>query len=126
MEIPNNVITTEEEYVDFVEKFVTLLDKQFTQAESRINDENDILGSINSLPALISLVNTVGYLRGQDGMFLNIRPSVDSQQTLYEYEDHFEARLKSLIVAVMQSNLHGEYKKRLTTYFVEARTPDLN
>ena len=126
MQIPNKEITTSEEYVDFVEKFITLLDKQMTRAESEIGDQLGLMSVLSSMPALISLVNTVGYLRGQDGMFINIRPTTENQSTLYEYEDHFEARLKKLIEVVLESNLSAEYKKRLNMYFVQARTLDFS
>lgn len=122
MEITKNKITTADEYIDFVRKFTTLLDEQMTHHEKENLDDNELLNLATGLPALISLVNTVGYLRGQDGMFLGIRPRTDSQQELYALEDEFENRLKKLIDAVMKSNQKDLYLDRLNTYFIKARS----
>jgi hypothetical protein len=122
MEITKNKITRADEYIDFVRKFTTLLDEQMSSHEKENLDDNGLLNLATSLPALISLVNTVGYLRGQDGMFLDIRPRTDSQQELYALEDSFENRLKKLIDTVMKSNQKDFYLDKLNTYFIKARS----
>lgn len=122
MEITKNKITTADEYIDFVRKFTTLLDEQMTHHEKENLDDNELLNLATGLPALISLVNTVGYLRGQDGIFLDIRPRTDSQHELYALEDGFENRLKKLIDSIMKSNQKDFYLDRLNTYFIKARS----
>jgi hypothetical protein len=74
------------------------------------------------MPALISLVNTVGYLRGRDGVFLNIRPQTEDQAEFYKYEDQFEKRLDKLIDVIMDSDEKDFYKERLESYLVKSRT----
>ena len=74
--------------------------------------------------ALIALVNTVGYLRGQGGMFLDIRPMTSHQKQLYAYEDMFEVRLNRLIGIILNSEVNEFYKERLDAYFIKARTHD--
>jgi len=122
MEITKHTITTADEYVDFVRKFVTLVDEQLRFYEKENIGDGELLGLATQMPALISLVNTVGYLRGQDGMFLDIRPSTDKQQEFYALEDEFEHRLKKLIDTVMNSNQKDIYLDRLHTYFIKARS----
>lgn len=115
-------INNQEDYLNFFNKYITLLDRQLKIAEENIENEVEIYSIIEMMPALISLVNTVGYLRGQDGMFLNIRPRTDKQDELYKYEDLFEKRLKKLIDTIMQSKGKDYYLKRLQQYFVDYRT----
>lgn len=116
-----NEITTPGKYVDFVQKFVTLLDKQLAYFEENLKEDN-LHNIASSMPALISLVNTVGYLREQDGMFLDIRPRTDNQKDFYEYEYAFEMRLNKLIETVLDSKEKDYYISRLTSYMVESRT----
>lgn len=74
------------------------------------------------MPAIISLVNTVGYLRGQDGMFLDIRPRTENQGEFYKYEDQFETRLDKLIDILMDSDEKDFYIERLESYLIKSRT----
>lgn len=74
------------------------------------------------MPAIISLVNTVGYLRGQDGMFLDIRPRTENQNEFYGYEDLFEKRLNKLIDILMDSDEKDFYQERLESYLIKSRT----
>ena len=122
MDLPNNKIVSEKDYMDFVEKFVTLLNMQLEIFEQKTIDKDDLINLVQSMPALISLVNTVGYLRGQGGMFLEIRSVTASQKQLYSHEDMFEARLNKLIDVVLNSEVEDIYKERLDTYFLKART----
>jgi hypothetical protein len=122
MEIPYKEFSSEAEYMDFVEKFASLLDRQMRSFEHQVITESGLQNVTSAMPALISLVNTMGYLRGQDGIFLDIRPSTSQQSTLYAYEDFFEARLSKLIETIMQSELKESYKQRLDGYFVKSRS----
>lgn len=122
MEINKKMIESAEGYTEFVRAFATLLDQQLTLLEGYMNRKEGAHNLIQQMPALISLVNTVGYLRGQDGMFLDIRPSTENQKEFYEYEDLFEKRLSTLIDFVLSSEEKEYYQERLESYFVKART----
>lgn len=115
-------IESGEAYTEFVRAFSTLLDQQLTLLEGYMNGKEGAHTLIQQMPALISLVNTVGYLRGQDGMFLDIRPSTENQKEFYEYEDLFEKRLSTLIDFILNSDEKEYYRERLESYFVKART----
>lgn len=113
------------EYIDMVERFSGLVDKEMKKTESEENP-----GRIHAialrLPALISLVNTIGYLRGQDGVFLDIRPEdmhgSGRQGDLYKNEDEFEKRLQNLIDEVGTSEEASFYRETLERYYITART----
>jgi hypothetical protein len=122
MEITKSNITTADEYLDFVRKFATLLDEQLCRYEKDTLGENELQELASHLPTLISLVNTVGCLRGQDGMFLDIRPKTDNQQELNDLEVGFENRLQKCIDIIMNSNQREFYLSKLSTYFVQARS----
>ena len=88
--LPPQPFSSAEEYTDFVRKFVALLDQQFQEYEQcakNLKDSNDLYRLAVVMPALICLVNTVGYLRWQDDMFLKIRPRTNNQKEFYNYED---------------------------------------
>ncbi len=125
MDIQKKELGTPEEYTDFVRGFATLLDKQLTVYEKRAADGN-LHDLALSMPAIISLVNTAGYLRGQDGMFLDIRPRTESQSEFYGYEDMFEKRLDALITVIMASDEKQNYLERIKGYFVTARSGRTN
>lgn len=124
MDIRRTQFASAEEYIQFVKTFVTLLDTQFAIWEEMANSKEMLGGLVQQMPAIISLVNTVGYLRGQDGVFLNVRPPKVSefQKELYTYEDQFEVRLKRLIETILSSDEKGSYTERLERYFITART----
>ena len=115
-------IESGEAYTEFVRAFATLLDQQLTLLEGYMNGKDGAHTLIQQMPALISLVNTMGYLRGQDGMFLDIRPSTENQKEFYEYEDLFEKRLSTLIDFILNSDEKEYYRERLESYFVKVRT----
>ena len=108
-----------EEYKDLVEKFLYLVDSEFEKCESLKN--SDISGLATSMPKLISLVNTIGYLRGQDNAFVDVRPSIDFQDELYRNEDLFEKRLYALIEFINSSEARDKYKFCVKEYFLKAR-----
>ncbi|MBT4153981.1 MAG: hypothetical protein HOE53_05035 [Candidatus Magasanikbacteria bacterium] len=122
MQIEKQSLTTAQEYTDFVRAYATLLDEQLAIWEERAKNKESLHEVAHAMPALISLVNTVGHLRGQDGMFLHIRPQTDSQKEFYGYEDLFEKRLNHLIEIVQSSEEKEFYIERLKQYFVSARS----
>jgi len=124
MELPNHPIKNENEWKQFVEQFVTLLDTEMTRWEEKAKDQTYITELIHAMPALISLVNTVGYLRGQDGMFDHLGPEIRhaTTQKNYEYEDELESRLNKLIDIILQSKEKDYYTQRLDSYFTKVRT----
>lgn len=122
IESNKKVIESAEEYIEFVRAFATLLDQQLTIFEGYMSAKDGAHDLIHQMPALISLVNTMGYLRGQDGMFLDIRPSApENQKEFYELEDMFEKRLNTIIDFILQSDEKEYYRERLDSYFVKAR-----
>ena len=122
MIIKRKKISTSEEYISFVRRFVTLLDTELKFYEDKEKNKKDLSGLARQMPAIISLVNTVGYLRGQDGIFLGTRPSTENQNELRKYEDFFENRLNKLIDILISSDLKKSYQERLESYFVKSRT----
>ncbi len=123
MSLPNRVISDVDEMKKFVEQFVSLLDAEMSKWEEKIKDPTNIADLIHAMPALISLVNTVGYLRGQDGMF-DVGPEirVALSADIRKYEDIFEERLNKLIDVLLQSKEKGYYEQRLDSYFTKSRT----
>lgn len=122
MDIQKQQLSTADEYTKFVREFVTLLDEQFSIWEDRAKNNEELHDLARQMPAIISLVNTVGYLRGQDGVFLDIRPQTENQTEFYKYEDQFEKRLDKLIDILMDSDEKDFYKERLESYLVKSRT----
>ncbi len=124
MEIKKRPILTAEEYTNFVREFVTLLDEQLMLWEKLAKDNKNLHDLAHQMPAIISLINTVGYLRGQDGMFLDNRPQTDNQKEFYGYEDLFEGRLEKLINILMFSEEKEYYRERLESYLVKSRVKE--
>jgi hypothetical protein len=122
MNIQKKQLSTADEYIEFVREFVTLLDEQFSMWEDWAKNKEKLHDLARQMPAIISLVNTVGYLRGQDGVFLDIRPQTGNQSEFYEYENEFEKRLDKLIDILMESDEKDFYKERLESYLVKSRT----
>jgi hypothetical protein len=122
MDIQKQQLSTADEYIKFVREFVTLLDEQFSVLEDRAKNKENLHELAHQMPAIISLVNTVGYLRGQDGMFLGMCPRTENQSELYGYEDLFENRLDQLIDILMDSDEKDFYKERLESYLIKSRT----
>lgn len=122
MNIQKQQLSSADEYTKFVREFVTLLDEQLSVWEDRAKNKKNLHELAHQMPAIISLVNTVGYLRGQDGMFLNIRPRTENQREFYGYEDLFEKRLNQLIDILMDSDEKNFYKERLEIYLIKSRT----
>lgn len=122
MDIQKQQLATAHEYTKFVREFVTLLDEELSVWEDRAKNKENLHELARQMPAIISLVNTVGYLRGQDGIFLDIRPLTENQKEFYQYEDLFEKRLNQLIDILMDSDEKYFYKERLESYLIKSRT----
>ncbi len=118
------VIHASSEYLLLAQSFFALVMRECEKAKTDIQT----LGAetvIQRMPALISLVNSVGYLRGQDGMFLDDRPTpaMYIQSLLYKLEDEAEKKLHELIESMLASETIKErYKERLMNYFVRSRS----
>ncbi len=97
-------IENEETYKLLVESYYYLVDMELQKAESKMqNDEHESLSFL--LPRVMCAVNTIGYLRGQDNIFVDFRPPVNFQRDLYAIEDECEKRLSNLLnyIATTQS-----------------------
>jgi len=108
------------EYLQCVQTLAGLADAEFVRAE-----QSDMHNLLSRLPGLVSIVNVIGYLRGQDGFFIDVRPEglAESQRDLYALEDEFEKRLSALLTKVADSYNVAELHQRMDAYYVTARTP---
>lgn len=120
MEFSFKNIDTEEEYKDFVEQFCFLVDKELIKAEDMKNKGNHHNLAL-ILPKIISAVNIVGYLRGQDNMFIDFRPHVSFQNELYKIEGEFEKRLFTLIDYIKLSDSKDLSKSMIKEYYLKNR-----
>ncbi len=122
MAISFTQMQSSEEYKDLIQKYSYLVDQELSRIESQLSEltPQDVAGV---LPKFISAINVIGYLRGQDGMFIEARPgSITFQKDLYENEDAFEERLRKLISYVKKdSKSFLQYRNLLNEYYLEAR-----
>lgn len=91
-------ITNQEDYLRLVKQYSGLVDYELTLVEGYMSEGRRPSDLANYIPKVVSLVNVVGYLRGQDGVFMNtleVRSGIVSQ--LYENEDDFERRLSAVM-----------------------------
>jgi hypothetical protein len=121
MKIQQKKLSTAQEYTNFVREYATLLDQQLSIWEDKVTNKENLHDLAHQMPALISLVNTVGYLRGQDGLFLDIRPHTENQSEFYSYEDLFEIRLRKLTDLLMNSDEKDYYVERIESYLIKSR-----
>lgn len=112
---------TPEEYKHLVANMAGLLDSQMTQREQMLAEQWPE-AILHVTPAMICLVNTIGFLRGQHNIFLDIRPHTDNQQELYSYEDFFEKRLNAIIQTILKSDHTDAYRRTISQYLVDWRT----
>lgn len=110
------------DYVLLFNNFIELVDKEFTKCEKYSEDGKYLHDLARHMPALIGLTNTIGYLRGQDGCFLDFRPRTDQQDHFFKQEKAFEKRLQVLIDRLLNSSERDFYEKRLHSYFTLVRT----
>lgn len=113
-------ISTQEEYKILVEQCLFLVNSEVKKAES-YRDSGNHSDLASRLAVLISLVNFIGYLRGQDNVFLDTRPPFDFQKDLYEQEILFENRLVALIEYVNQSPSAEKAKFVVSQYYMKNR-----
>ncbi|MDB5258880.1 MAG: hypothetical protein JWO73_88 [Candidatus Taylorbacteria bacterium] len=111
--------------MNLVNKYSWLVDSELKKVELNIKEHPAHLDmNIESLPKLISLVNVIGYLRGQNNAFIEIRPHdvIEYQPELYKNEDAFESRLHAIIttICVDPKNL-ALCKSTLERHFIEYR-----
>ncbi len=117
---------TGEEYMSVARNFVGLTDVLMTTIET-MSDPGRAHEVALRLPMVISLVNTIGYFRGDDGGFYDVRPkdmmgNHDMQSELYAQQDLFEKRLQALINEVLASKDADVYREKLQEYFVKSRS----
>ncbi len=113
------------EYINLVEMLSSLVDQELLRAEAD-HREGKVHDIVLRLPAIISTVNTIGYLRGEDGMFLDFRPEdirgTSLQKALYVNQDAFELRLQALIDFIGTTEEAAFYRETLERYYITART----
>jgi hypothetical protein len=91
-------ITSSEDYLRLVTQYSFLVDHELSLFEVSISEGTRPLDIADRIPKLISLVNVIGYLRGQDGAFSNMHEyRKEAKADLYQNEDDFEKRLSSII-----------------------------
>src|SRR6185295_12970749 len=115
------------EYKNLVSRYSWLVDSELALIEKIVKKHPEAM-PVESLPKLISLVNVVGYLRGQDGAFIDIRPDgvANFQNELYENENSFERRLHQIIEIVCSNEQDlQKYRVLLEHYYIKARLSKL-
>jgi len=115
----HNKISDSDEYLRIAGKVAFLIDTEIQSAEADIKQDRFQKVALR-LPALISSVNFFGYLRGQDNMFVNVRPMTELQKELYKIEDNMESRL-NLLIKTVNNKAPQVYRHRLLEYFVTSR-----
>jgi hypothetical protein len=117
---------TVEEYMVMVKQFSGLVAAELKMVEEDAQ-KGDVYSVVQRLSGLVSIINTLGYLRGQDGFFLDSRPNGlagEYQRQLYAMEDEVETRLWKLIEFVCNTAEGREqYLSHMHTYYLDARTP---
>ena len=111
---------TEEEYKIFFEHSIFLADGELQKLES-LKENNDHHALALALAKNISSVNFIGYLRGEDNMFVDSRPHVGFQNDLYKIEDEFEKRLWVLIDYIKTTESKDLAQWQLTEYYLKHR-----
>lgn len=113
---------TQDEYLQLAENMGRLLEAEYDMTLKSL-EAGEIHIAVLKLPALISTVNFIGYLRGQDGMFSEDMPSEVSTK-IRKIEEAWEQHLTELIEKTcMLPGGTVNLRKRLSDYFIEARLP---
>lgn len=117
------IFQSAEEYIQFSDTFYRLVVIELDNAESYVAEKN-LSGLVVKMRKLISMVNCVGYFRGQEGGFADPRPEgVSAQQgKLYTQEGECENRLQALIDILCASDQADEYRESLKEYYLQQRT----
>ena len=107
-------------FMEMVSYFVNLVDEELSLLEQEVfYNENKY---INKISWVISLVNTIWYLRWQDSFFSNIIRAPYSDE-LYKIEDFFEERLHNITSYLAKSEKYESiYKSKIRDYFYFSRT----
>lgn len=124
MPINLQLVQTPEEYIDLVGKFAALVEAEMKKAESQ-EEPGRAHAIADRLPLIISLVNSIGALRGEGDAISDVRPKPmggEKQGELYKLEEAFEARLVALIKEVSESSERDFYRAKLEEYYVSSRT----
>src|SRR5665213_2763005 len=76
---------------------------------------------LTALPRLVSMVNMMGYFRGQDDAFLEIRPKgpAVNQAELYRAEKKYEKMLRKIITRLYDAGHGDECHACLEQYYVK-------
>ncbi len=123
MDIQKRNLATGEEYINFVRSFVTLLDEELKGWEKGEGSKDELEALADRMPLLISLANTVSCLRGQDNVFLDVRPVAPEYiDELYGYEGFFQERLESLAKTLLESDQKQAYQESIHRNFVKIWT----
>lgn len=69
-----NIPTTPEEWKELARTFADTVDREMDEFDSMTTE-----GLINKLPIILSLINSVAALRGQESLFLDTRPDGTSE-----------------------------------------------
>jgi hypothetical protein len=116
-------------YVTFQKTFYSLLLQEIKKLEQLdVNVELDMLALAHNLPRIVSLVNSLGLIRGQDNYFVDFREISNTyfQKEMYINEQEMEERLNKLIDKVLQSKASERYKIEMYKYFTEFRKAKLS
>ncbi len=116
-------------YIAFQKTFYALLLQEMQKVEILDeNKESDMQALAHHIPRLVSLVNSLGLIRGQDNYFVDFREPSNPffQKEMYINETEMEERLNKLIDKVLKSGVVNRYKIEMYKYFTESRKATLN
>jgi hypothetical protein len=74
------------------------------------------------VPRLISMSNTMGFLRGQDNRFTNFRPdgiTPDEQNDLYADADFVQQRVQDIIIKLIEAGYKLQLTKAMQKYYMD-------
>jgi predicted ATP-binding protein involved in virulence len=113
-------IEDEAQYLLMVKQYSYLVNHTFLLIEEDIKAGVNPQELVNALPKLISLVNVVGFFRGQDGVFSELQNlRTNSTSLLRKNEDEFEKRLLEIIEYVNTDPVAAKYyKTKLLEYYL--------
>ena len=116
-------ITSEEQYIEMVKQYSYLADYSLSLIEAEIQNSVSPQELINNLLKLISLVNVIGYFRGQDGVLMDFQSlRTNSMSWLRQNEDEFENRLWSIIDYVKADEIAAkQYRAKMLDYYLKNR-----
>ena len=109
---------TSDEYYKLVEKLNNLINNEF---DKNLNSKDNIDEYfVDRIVYLISLVNTIAYLRGDNNFFIQNREiNSDDQEKFYKFENELNNKLREKIQIILESNLKEYYLKKIKTYYCD-------